>query len=771
MKIRFTQFKSVILHISILAVVFSQSSNGGFEVFMYFTDDEIPFGPNPSQVTIFGSNDNLDGWVHTNGNSLRFSDKNCPVLSGPITLTPGSKIYWGACKPENFTDTLGVSFIDTIPKISYDLQMPHFVDFIKKNASLIIQNDKMIGRKNMSDTLIMTEINFVESGGYYSTQWWYLIPPVMSPKESFVFYYDSTSNGQDVQEMSLRLVTFDMDSEKWIDAFDHINSYNQALALVVNNFDIDGNNVSNAIKNFRKGDKVFIESLTSNKILSFVMGSDIIKTSSEHMMLVDSINYSFSLVSGFFDNELIKLYQKNNEGELYPEIPFNAFQFFHNHDDKESHQCQVDGFHHFDYRYWLCSDKYDSDSCIETNTDKSFVVSPPTFHPYSGPEVVYIKGGQVSVHGVVKGQYTIVTDDSIQYKRHDNSSLFDQVWGNIWLTDDVVYADSGPNGAVVHPDSGGTNNFLRLIAGGNIIIANTKENGARNSQYGRDININGALMSVHGGFLTQYWQNSVSDSRCPDCSLPDKNSNWEFSLGDGRGGFRNQASSGIIEPVYTGSNDLRGKIHLWGSIAQKKRGYVKRSRPGPYNSSSGIGYDKSYHYDHNFLKKTGSVLIESDRIVQVDFEWMSLKSETPFELNFVPEGNYRISLSSPGYITFDDTVSIEWGKQKKIFASLKKIQTIEDKVEYFALRRNLWGLFSGAFLSYGSYLKISANIQYDEYLSAGMSAGDIHNVIGRKDTMNKYAFGLGAVCMLPAVYYGSKANELNNLLINKEPKK
>ena len=80
MKIKFTKFKSGILPIFILAFLFSQSSNNGFEVFMYFTDDEIPFGPSPSEVTIFGSNDNLDGWVHTNGNSLRFSDKNFEVI-------------------------------------------------------------------------------------------------------------------------------------------------------------------------------------------------------------------------------------------------------------------------------------------------------------------------------------------------------------------------------------------------------------------------------------------------------------------------------------------------------------------------------------------------------------------------------------------------------------------------------------------------------------------------------------------------------------------
>ena len=769
MKIKFTQFKSGLLHVSILAVIFSQSPNDGFEVFMYFTDDEIPFGPNPSQVTIFGSNDNLDGWVHTNGKSLRFSDKNCPVLSGPITLSPETEIHWGACKPEDFKDTLGVSFIDTIPKISYNLQ--NFVDLFKKNASLTLDNEKMIGRKGMSDTLLMTEIKFVESGGFYSTQWWYLIPPVMSPLESFVFYYDSTSIGQVVEKMSLRLVTFDLESGKWVDAYDYIDSYNKALALIINNYDIDGNDISYAMKNFRKGDKVFIESFTSNKMLSFIMAADIIETPSEHMMLIDSLKYSFSSILGFFNNEPINLYQLNNRGELNPEIPFNKFQYFHNHDDKGSLKCQVDGFHHFDYRYWLCSDKYDPDSCIETKTGKSFVISPPTYHPYSEPEVIYIKGGQVSVHGIVKGRYTIVTDDSIQYKRHDESSFSDQIWGNIWLTDDVVYADSGPNGAVVHPDSGGTNNILRLIAGGNIIIANTKENGARDSQYGRDIIINGALMALHGGFLSQYWQNTVSDNKCPDCSLPNRNGSWRFSLGDGRGGYRNQALSNIIKPVYTGSNDLRGKIHLWGSIAQNKRGYVKRNAPGPYNSSYGIGYDKDYHYDHNFLKKTGSIVIDSDKIVQVDFEWMSLKGETPFELNFVPEGKYRVSLSSPGYLSFEDTVSVEWGKQKKVFASLKKIQTIEDRVGYFTLRRNIWGLLSGAFLGYGSYLKISANIQFDEYLSAGMSAGDLHKTIGRKDSINKYAFGLGAVCMVPTVYYGIKIKKLNELLENKELKK
>ena len=52
-------------------------------------------------------------------------------------------------------------------------------------------------------------------------------------------------------------------------------------------------------------------------------------------------------------------------------------------------------------------------------------------------------------------------------------SIVDRVWGNIWLIDDIVYADSYANGAIIHPDDGGTQNVLGLIAGGSVIIANT----------------------------------------------------------------------------------------------------------------------------------------------------------------------------------------------------------------------------------------------------------------------------------------------------------
>ena len=85
----------------------------------------------------------------------------------------------------------------------------------------------------------------------------------------------------------------------------------------------------------------------------------------------------------------------------------------------------------------------------------------------------------------------------------------DRVWGNIWLIDDIVYIDSNGNGEVIHPQDGGTNNILGLIAGGSVIIANTRPNGARGQQYGTYITINASILAMSGGFIAHYWQNTL----------------------------------------------------------------------------------------------------------------------------------------------------------------------------------------------------------------------------------------------------------------------
>ena len=282
---------------------------------------------------------------------------------------------------------------------------------------------------------------------------------------------------------------------------------------------------------------------------------------------------------------------------LAEDVDWNNFHYYHDHNEDGSDFCPVGGRHHFDFDYWnaagLAGLNCDIFSCPDQIYNSEYVYMQKLFYPYSGPTVIYVKGGQVLVRGEVGGQYTIVTDDYTEYRRHDDMSIVDRVWGNVWLIDDIVYSDSYANGAVVHPEEGGTGNVLGLIAGGNVVIANTRPNGARGQLYGSDIKINAAIMAMYGGFISHYWQNTLT-------GYHDWNDNLSYGyIADGRGGHRNYYRSQEVNGLYTNTNDKRGVVNLWGSIVQQKRGYMLRNYPGPYNVSPGAGYDKNYHYDWN----------------------------------------------------------------------------------------------------------------------------------------------------------------------------
>jgi hypothetical protein len=124
---------------------------------------------------------------------------------------------------------------------------------------------------------------------------------------------------------------------------------------------------------------------------------------------------------------------------------------------------------------------------------------------------------------------------------------------DIRLLDDIKYEDSGLNGSL-NPN---TTNMLGIISEGNIIVADTWENGRQNSRNGSNIVINAAMLALGESF-----------------TFEDQNNLWEIYQG----------------PIP----DERGSIYLWGSVAQKRRGYVHRSNHG------GTGYGKQYHIDPRF---------------------------------------------------------------------------------------------------------------------------------------------------------------------------
>ena len=209
---------------------------------------------------------------------------------------------------------------------------------------------------------------------------------------------------------------------------------------------------------------------------------------------------------------------------------------------------------------------------------------------FNNPTAIYVKGGQVSVHGEFKGRYTIMTDEYVTYRRHATQNAttqeIDTLWTNIWITDNITNADaSGWNNSLINaqPDENcddGSENILGLVSGANVYVANTRENGARNGLYGSDVHIHAHIIAFNESFSVQYWQNTISNPAY--CSDP--------PYGDGQG-----------ENIYnggTGGNDDRGSIFLWGGVVQKFRGYTVRNNPGPYPTGD-IGFEKVYNFDCN----------------------------------------------------------------------------------------------------------------------------------------------------------------------------
>lgn len=102
---------------------------------------------------------------------------------------------------------------------------------------------------------------------------------------------------------------------------------------------------------------------------------------------------------------------------------------------------------------------------------------PPTTRPVSELRGVIFVQGDVSVHGVLDGQLTIVATEEIR------------------IVDDIRYAASDPSGRPLE----GCDDLLGLISGGNVIIANTEAN--RN-----DVIIDAAILAMTASFAVENYQ-------------------------------------------------------------------------------------------------------------------------------------------------------------------------------------------------------------------------------------------------------------------------
>ena len=584
--------------VSIERDVYATMLPEGFEDFMYFTDVEKPIGPGNTGVVTFGNSDELEGKVHTNG-TMVMSQFGCPEFTGEVTVTfdavnnGDGGVDYGGCDESIFEqeDENGetVSILDTV--ISEAWPPSNSADVTRAHATKVFHADGKLFRSGKKDTLVMTEINFVV-GGYYVTQWWYNIPPVGSAPAEYEFIWDSTS----VQMNSLATSThFGVENE-----YDYTESTYPSTVQILSDFNASGEDIGDEILDLVEvGDVIRVENQSQTKVASYTATGSMNFGDRVIINLTGLVYFSVD-GSGFDHLEPVKFINTSATTGLADNVEWNSYHYYHDHPDDGSSYCEPGRIQHFDFEYWTAGGTgCDIFNCPDEIYTSPYVHMEKIFYTKpTNPAVLYVKGGQVLVRGTVDGQYTIVTDDYTEYRRHDDNDIVDRVWGNIWLIDDIVYADSYSSGAPIEPDDGGTSHVLGLIAGGSVIIANTRPNGARGQQYGSDININAAIIAMYGGFISHYWQNTL-------LAYHDWNDGPAFGIiADGRGGHRNYYRAQVgggpdYNGVYTGTNDYRGFVNLWGSIVQDRRGYMKRNYPGPYNVTPGVGYDKNYHYDWN----------------------------------------------------------------------------------------------------------------------------------------------------------------------------
>ena len=225
--------------------------------------------------------------------------------------------------------------------------------------------------------------------------------------------------------------------------------------------------------------------------------------------------------------------------------------------------------------------------------------------------------GKLFLEGYLNGQVSFLSADTI------------------WLIDDVYYQDiafDGVNwlGNPSEDDKGrpvaGSNNRLGIVSEKNVLVAFTPENGGYNSGqtlpncdvvpgFGdqEHILITGAIMAMDNVFEIDFWHNSCTNGGDNPYGLP------------------------TGHPCWTGMNDLRGNIYLWGAVVQQRRGFVRRSPIGPYGQRF-IGYDKRYHYDDNFLEfpppnfpntasASGQLLFETSRVLFEKDSWEEQRAD------------------------------------------------------------------------------------------------------------------------------------------------
>ncbi len=202
---------------------------------------------------------------------------------------------------------------------------------------------------------------------------------------------------------------------------------------------------------------------------------------------------------------------------------------------------------------------------------------------------------------------------------------------DILLIDDVRYASANQYG-YFDPDE--CEDMLGVVSEGNIIIANTLANGKENGFAEGGGNMQRHSIALDGAFL---------------------------ALGES---FSFQHQNDDFEAYQGPEPDERGIIHLTGSIAQFRRGYVHRSNHG------GTGYGRDYRHDPRFddqsppffpevvrydIPGTGNILSLEQEAGIYHFE--QLRGEGGYD-SIYAEAGVEVVLHDTLYLRCDETLTL-----------------------------------------------------------------------------------------------------------------
>ena len=213
-----------------------------FSKFMYFTNSEEPGGgPQLGSYVSFGGSDILEGVVHTNG-QMTMSQFGCPDFT-QANVSASQGINLNNCNDQNWGAVDDSAEVRVYPP--YDATQR-----AKDNANYVFTADDMLWRSTGKDTLIMTEIEFI-NGGFIASQWTYLIPPVgESGPPPTNFQWDTDF---EFDQLSNESIAFD-------GPFDSTMQVYFMDTLYVDSEDIEGNDASNTLEMYEIGDTVLVRS-------------------------------------------------------------------------------------------------------------------------------------------------------------------------------------------------------------------------------------------------------------------------------------------------------------------------------------------------------------------------------------------------------------------------------------------------------------------------------------------------------------------------------